>query len=160
MTRSRPSGPKFWNERFGGADGFFGLFLSESRRCDRSSKVSVEFGYCTDREIVARCVIVPEVPVTVMMYVPGVVPEFPPVPPPAAPPLPLPLQPNAPPTAQESSTSIARTLHHLRQRPGMPMSRMHARAVPPTEDRRNFPTRLRAEATVVAGMVFTVRVAV
>ncbi len=48
-------------------------------------------------------------------------------------------------------------LHHLRLRAGMPTSRMHARAVPPTNGRKNLLLRLRAE---VAGVVVTVRVTV
>jgi hypothetical protein len=48
-------------------------------------------------------------------------------------------------------------LHHLRRRAGMPTSRMHARAVPPSNGRKNLLVRLKAE---VAGVVFTVRVTV
>ena len=107
------------------------------------------------RETVPVLVIAPEVPVTVMTYVPGVVPEFPP--PPPAPPLPLPPQPSAPPTMKKSNTSIPRMLQVLRRRAGMPTSRMHARAVPPTNGPKNLLVRLRAE---VADIVYTVRVTV
>src|SRR5208282_2107232 len=93
--------------------------------------------------------------VTVMTYVPGVVPGFPP--PPPTPPLPPPPQPSAPATTEKSNTSSPSVLHHLRRRAGMPTSRMHARAVPPTNGRKNLMVRLRAE---VDGVLFTVRVTV
>ena len=105
------------------------------------------------RGSVVFSVMAPEVPVTVMTYVPGVVPEFPP-PPPLLPPPP---QPSAPPIPQASSTNIPRMPRHLRRRAGMPTSRMHARAVPPTNGRKNRLRRLRAEP---ADVVFTVRVTV
>jgi hypothetical protein len=91
--------------------------------------------------------------VTVMLYAPGVVPEFPPPPPPL--PLPPP-QPSAPPRT-EKSTSIPRMPHHLRRRTGMPTSKMHARAVPPTNGRKSLLPRFRAEGGAV---VFTLSVVV
>jgi hypothetical protein len=75
-------------------------------------------------------VILPDVPVTVTVYVPGVVPEFPPPPPPPPPPplLPPPPHPIAPKAANSASTpSIA---SQLRRRRGIPISTMPASAVP------------------------------
>jgi hypothetical protein len=91
----------------------------------------------------------PEMPVTVMTYVPGVVPGFPPPPPPP----PLPLPPHAPPTTEKSSTAIRGMLHRLRREAGMPRSRMQARA-PLTHGRKYPPVRLRAG---VADVVLTIR---
>lgn len=102
------------------------------------------------RETVPRCVMLPEVPVTVMVYVPGVVPGFPPPPPPLL----LPPQPGAPPTTQKSRTSIPSTLHHFRLRAGMLTAKMQARAVPPIHGSTNLPVRLRAP---LGPVVFTVR---
>src|SRR5580658_3126681 len=92
----------------------------------------------------------PEVPVTVMMYEPGVVPGF-------APPPPLPPQPSAPPRTEKNSTSIPGVLHHLRRRTGTPTSKMHARAIPPTNGLKNVLLRFRAE---VGAVVLTVSVVV
>jgi hypothetical protein len=64
--------------------------------------------YCTVSDTVPCCITFPEVPVTVMVYVPGVVPELPLPPPPLLPPP----HPSAPVTA-ESNTSIPRMLEHF-----------------------------------------------
>src|ERR1700730_7693844 len=104
--------------------------------------------------MVPDSVAVPEVPVTAMTYVRGVVPVFPPPPPPPAP---LPPQLNAPPTTEKSKMSFRSVLHRLRRLAGIPTSRTHAKAVPLNHGGANSLSRLRAE---VADAVLTVRIVV
>lgn len=116
-----------------------------------------EQNYWTVRETVPDCVIAPEVPVTVTVYVPSVVPELPPPPPPPPPPLPPLPHAEITPVKETSSTSIPSIICRVRRRVGMPRSRMHARAAPPADGQKNFLAGLRAD---VAAVVFTVRITV
>jgi hypothetical protein len=103
--------------------------------------------------MVPASVMAPEVPVTLMTYVPGVVPAFPP--PPTLPPPPP--QFNAPPAREKSKITFKSALHRLRRLAGMPTSRMHAKAVLLNHGQADPLSRRRAD---VAGVVFTLRVVV
>jgi len=56
---------------------------------------------------------------------------------------------------EKSSATIPRMLCHLRRRAGIPASKMHESAAPPTSGANKLPSGLEMEATAV---VFTVRV--
>ncbi len=97
---------------------------------------------------------VPEIPVTVMTYVPAVVPVSVP------PPLPGtgPVQPCRPNERATSNKTVARILCHLRLLAGMPRRNAHASAAPPAG---NHGVLLLVEACVVPDFVVVmVRVAV
>jgi hypothetical protein len=81
-------------------------------------------------------VIVPEVPVTVTVYIPAMVPAL-------LVPLPLlpPPQLTMPQVRHVSKTSIPSIARQLRRRAGMPKSNKHARAAPPVAY-QGIPTRL------------------
>ena len=96
---------------------------------------------------VAVSVVVPDVPATTTVYIPGVVPEFPP-------PLLLPPQPIAPRETQKtSSPSIASQLRRL----GIPKKKTPASAVPPADGQKSLFVRFSA---LVAAMVVTVSIEV
>src|ERR1700678_3215283 len=85
--------------------------------------------YCTTRVTVPVSLTPPEVPVSVMVYVPAVVPG---VPPPPAPPLLLPPLPQArtPPLRVTISASNPSIVCHLRRCVGMPKISMQAKVAP------------------------------
>jgi hypothetical protein len=125
------------------------------RATPQGPKTVSKLHYCTFRETVPVCVRVPEVPVTVTVYVPGVVP--PPPPPPPPPTLPPPPQPSELPMTEKSSASIPSLQDHLRHLAGMATSKMHARATPLTAGQKDLRLGLTA---ALGAVVFTLRVAV
>lgn len=98
----------------------------------------------------------PDVPVTVTVYAPGVVPGLPP--PPLPPLLPPPPHADRPPPMERSSRSMPARDCHLRRFDGMPNSRTSASAAPPADGQIDFFVLLRD--VVVAAVVFTVSVVV
>ena len=111
------------------------------------------------RVIFAVCVRVPEVAVTVIVYVPGVVPGLvtggglvpPPPPPPHA---------NTPALRNTNSPSNPSMLRHFRRLAGTPIKSRQARAAPPSTYHGISRSLGRAEALVDGAVVLMVRVAV
>jgi hypothetical protein len=81
-------------------------------------------GYCRVRVTVPVAVSLPEVRVTVTVYVPAVVPELPPLL------LPLP-QASKPPVRARRKTTIPILVCHLRRRAGIPLEKSMAKARSP-----------------------------
>ena len=100
--------------------------------------------------------VVPDLPVTVMVYAPAVVPGMVVWPPPP----PDPPHAIRPPAAVSKSSSIISIARHLRRRDGMPNRRMHANAAPPVVYHGTPRSFGEVRALVVGAVVLIVKVAV